>query len=124
MGGVCTGGTIKHSTTSPDFQHNNNNLNSNSNTSTPSSGFSGKLKSIKSFGGKQNKRRKDSDVSDDVVDSASFASNGEKKKMHHIFDSGELHFSISRELKSSTPVRNHGTKVYRFAHTCICLIVV
>lgn len=105
MGGVCTGGTIKHTTTSPDFQQLTN-----SDTGTPTSGFSGKLKSIKSFGGKHHKRRKDSDVSDDVVDSASFVSNGEKKKTHHIFDSGELHFSISRELKSSTPVRNPGTK--------------
>ncbi|KAL8135685.1 protein PSK SIMULATOR 2-like isoform X1 [Apium graveolens] len=103
MGGVCTGGTIKHTTTSPDFQHNNRD------DSNSSSGFSGKLKSIKSFG-KQNKRRKDSDdvVSYDGVDS--IVPNGQKKKMQHVFDSGELHFSISRELKSSTPVRSHGTK--------------
>lgn len=116
MGGVCTGGTIKHATTSPDFQQKSNinsNYNNSNTSSTPNSGFSGKLKSIKSFGGNQQKRRNDSEGgSDEVVDSSSFVSNADKRKTHHIFDSGELHFAISRELKSSsTPVRNQPTKV-------------
>lgn len=87
MGGVCTGGTIKHNS-SPDFQQQ---------ADINTSGFSGKLKSIKSSLIKQNNTRKEShdvDVDDDV--------DSTKRRTHHIFDSGELHFSISREFKSSS----------------------
>lgn len=115
MGGVCTGGTIKHSaSTSPDFQQKSD------------IHFSGKLKSIKSSSGKQIDRKKerpaydDDDVDVDVDSSYSSLPDVEKKKrrFHHIFDSGELHFSISRELKSSsTPVRNSAAKVY----VCRCV---
>lgn len=91
MGGVCTGGTMKHH---PDFNDKND------------SGFSGKLKSIKSFG-KQKKRKDDGD-DDDLDSSYSYSTDlevFEKKRTPHIFDSGELHFSISRELKPSTRAR-------------------
>ncbi|GFP95259.1 hypothetical protein PHJA_001670200 [Phtheirospermum japonicum] len=90
MGGVCSGGTVKKSRKSTDFKH------------EESSGFSGKLKSIGSFG--KHKKNDDSYTYPDEIDVF------EKGPRDNLFDSGELHFSISRELKSSTPARPPANK--------------
>lgn len=77
------------------------------------SGFSGKLKSVGSFG-KPNKNNDDSYAypdEDDVFE----------KAPHKLFDSGELHFPISRELKSSTPARAHHHKVCSANMNVLCL---
>uniref|UniRef100_A0A5B6ZDQ4 Uncharacterized protein n=1 Tax=Davidia involucrata TaxID=16924 RepID=A0A5B6ZDQ4_DAVIN len=84
MGGVCSGGTMK--LPKPEFQE-------------KSSGFSGKLKSMKSFGGKQ-KEKPHSYPDMDVFE-----------RMPQNYDSGELRLSISRELKPSTPTRTGPTKM-------------
>ncbi|KAA8528756.1 hypothetical protein F0562_036111 [Nyssa sinensis] len=81
MGGVCTAGTMKRK---PEFQE-------------KSSGFSGKLKSMNSFG----KQEEPYDTSEmDVFE-----------KMPQSYDTGELPLSISRELKPSVPTRTGPTKV-------------
>ncbi|CAL5422029.1 unnamed protein product [Camellia sinensis] len=81
MGAICSAGTTMKK--NPEFQQKN-------------SGFSGKLKSMRSF----NKHTNDSYSYSDVDD---FENTSQK------FDSGELRLSISRELKPSTPAR-----------TCFC----
>ncbi|CAK9178411.1 unnamed protein product [Ilex paraguariensis] len=82
MGGVCSGGITKQK---PEIRNNN-------------SGFSGKLKSMSSFG-------KQKDYSYSYPDMDVF------EKTTNLYDSGELQFSISRELKPSTPARAGATKV-------------
>ncbi|KAK2986679.1 hypothetical protein RJ640_020841, partial [Escallonia rubra] len=79
MGGVCSGGTMTRK----------------SESNEKNSGFSGKLKSIKSFTKKKDDFYPDMDAFDTMPNS---------------FDSGELKFSISRELKPSTPARKVGSK--------------
>lgn len=76
MGGVCSGGTI---TSKRNLEH-----------GAKTSGFSGKLKSIKSFG-----KQKEDSYSDANTN----------------YDSGELKFSFSSELKQSMPSRTVATKV-------------
>ncbi|XP_059633718.1 protein PSK SIMULATOR 2-like isoform X2 [Cornus florida] len=83
MGGVCSGGTVKHRS----VEHAEKN-----------SGFSGKLKSVKSFGKKKEEPYSYPDM--DVFEAH-----------RSPYDSGELGFCISRELKPSTPVRTGITKV-------------
>ncbi|KAL4578963.1 hypothetical protein LXL04_015098 [Taraxacum kok-saghyz] len=94
MGGVCTGGTLKRST-APDYA-----------SDKSSAGFSGKLRSVKSFSHGQKKKNDYDDANDDSVLSSSYPQNDD---MYHrkttSYDSGELFFSISRELKPSTPAR-------------------
>lgn len=85
MGGVCSGGTVK-----PKHEY----------QEVKNSGFSGKLKSMGSFGGKH---KKDDDSYPSYPDVDVF------EKKSNLYDSGEL--SISRELKPSTPVRSGPTKV-------------
>ncbi|KAG5542449.1 hypothetical protein RHGRI_022101 [Rhododendron griersonianum] len=87
MGGVCSGGTVK-----PKDEY----------REVKSSGFSGKLKLIGSFGGKH---KKDDDSYPSYPDEDVF------EKKSNLYDSGELRFSISRELKPSTPARTGTTKV-------------
>ncbi|KAI8548945.1 hypothetical protein RHMOL_Rhmol07G0313000 [Rhododendron molle] len=87
MGGVCSGGTVK-----PKDEY----------REVKSSGFSGKLKSIGSFGGKH---KKDDDSYPSYPDEDVF------EKKSNLYDSGELRFSISCELKPSTPARTGTTKV-------------
>lgn len=77
------------------------------------SGFSGKLKSVKSFG-KQKKRKDGEDADDDIYSSDSYHPDlevYEKRRTPHTFDSGELHFSVYSQLKPSTPARIAATKV-------------
>ncbi|KAK3023788.1 hypothetical protein RJ639_043404, partial [Escallonia herrerae] len=69
--------------------------------------FSGKLKSIKSFTKKKDDFYPDMDGFD---------------KMPNSFDSGELGFSISRELKPSTPARKVGSKYDTEAGNTIALL--
>ncbi|KAI3460406.1 hypothetical protein Pfo_017069 [Paulownia fortunei] len=83
MGAVCSGGTINKSKKSVEVGH------------EKSSRFSGKLKSMGSFG-KQN-NHDDSYTYPDEIDIF-------EKAPHNLYDdSGELHLWISRELKRSTP---------------------
>ncbi|KAL7261759.1 hypothetical protein ACSBR1_000216 [Camellia fascicularis] len=82
MGGVCAGGTMKPK----------------SEVREQRSGFSGKLKSIRSFTKKKEDRYSYSDV--DVFE-----------KNSQSYDSGELGLSISGELKQSTPSRTGQNKV-------------
>ncbi|KAA8537514.1 hypothetical protein F0562_027122 [Nyssa sinensis] len=82
MGGVCSGGTMKSKT---EFQE-------------KSSGFSGKLKSLKGFGKQEE-------------EPYSYPEKDRFEKTPHSFDSGDLRLSISRELKPSTPTRTGPTKV-------------
>ena len=100
MGGVCTGGTLKRST-APDYS-----------SDKSSAGFSGKLRSVKSFSHGQKKKNDYDDANDDSVLSSSYPQDDD---MYHrkttSYDSGELFFSISRELKPSTPARV-ASKVY------------
>ena len=81
MGAVCSGGTVK--------RNSGKNL-----------GFSGKLKKEKNFV-KQNE------------DSYSYSNSNVDgfERTPHICDHGELSFSISRELKPSTPARTVPNKV-------------
>lgn len=88
MGGVCSGGTVKKNRKSVDAEH------------VKSSGFSGKLKSVGSFG-----KQKNND------DSYTYPDDFFEKAPHNLYDSGELNLSISRELKSSTPARTPANKV-------------
>ncbi|KAL0314568.1 UNVERIFIED_CONTAM: protein PSK SIMULATOR 2 [Sesamum angustifolium] len=90
MGGVCSGGTVKKSRKSVEVEH------------EKSSGFSGKLKSIGSFGKKKN--NDDSYTYHDEIDVF------EKGPHNNLYDSGELNLSISRELKPSTPARTPANK--------------
>ncbi|PSS19861.1 Serine/arginine-rich splicing factor 2 like [Actinidia chinensis var. chinensis] len=83
MGGVCCGGTTKPQKLE---------------TREPSLGFSGKLKSKRSFG----KPKEDLYSCPDV---------GVFEKTPQLYDSGELRFSISCELKPSTPARTGPNKV-------------
>lgn len=92
MGGVCSGGIAKNSSKSSDFEH------------AASSGLSGKLKSIGSFG--MHKKNDDSYTYPKEIDVLENVAHGNS------FDYGELPFSISRELKSSTPARTPATKVH------------
>lgn len=98
MGGVCTGGTLKRSTAA-DYG-----------SDKSSTGFSGKLRSVKSFNNHHQQRKTDYD--DDSVLSSSYTQDGD---VYHrkttSYDSGELFFSISRELKPSTPARGGASKV-------------
>lgn len=96
MGGVCSGGTVRRNRRHVDVEH------------VKSSGFSGKLKSVGSFG-KQKRRNEDEDD-----DEFSFPGevDGFKKAPRGLFDSGELFPSMSSELKSSTPARTSAYKVY------------
>lgn len=90
MGGMCSGGTMKkRSSLEEEYRE-------------KSSGFSGKLKSIKSF----SKQTDDNSYEEYPPDVEVF-----EKKMHHPFDSGELRLSISSEFKPSTPVRTVANKV-------------
>ncbi|CAL5332142.1 hypothetical protein CsSME_00013527 [Camellia sinensis var. sinensis] len=82
MGGVCAGGTMQPK----------------SEVREQRSGFSGKLKSIRSFTKKKEDRYSYSDV--DVFE-----------KNSQSYDSGELGLSISGELKQSTPARTGQSKV-------------
>ncbi|KAL0438411.1 UNVERIFIED_CONTAM: protein PSK SIMULATOR 2 [Sesamum latifolium] len=90
MGGVCSGGTVKKSRKSVEVEH------------EKSSGFSGKLKSMGSFGKKKN--NDDSYTYHDEIDVF------EKGPHNNLYDSGELNLSISRELKPSTPARTPANK--------------
>ncbi|KAL0360538.1 UNVERIFIED_CONTAM: protein PSK SIMULATOR 2 [Sesamum radiatum] len=90
MGGVCSGGTVKKSRKSVEVEH------------EKSSGFSGKLKSVGSFGKKEN--NDDSYTYHDEIDVF------EKGPLSNLYDSGELNLSISRELKPSTPARTPANK--------------
>ncbi|KAK6115200.1 hypothetical protein DH2020_007469 [Rehmannia glutinosa] len=89
MGGVCSGGTVKKSRKSVEIEH------------EKSSGFSGKLKSMGSFG--KQKKNDDSYTYPDEIDVFD-------KAPDNLYDSGELHLSISRELKASTPARTPANK--------------
>ncbi|KAI7729151.1 hypothetical protein M8C21_028380 [Ambrosia artemisiifolia] len=103
MGGVCTSGTMKRSSVA-EYGSERGSL-----------GFSGKLKSFKSFG-QQNKKNKDDGYDDgdddDGVSSSTYGYDGGDDGGNDVYrrrmpsyDSGELFFSISRELKPSTPAR-------------------
>ncbi|KAL2503972.1 Protein of unknown function (DUF668) [Abeliophyllum distichum] len=85
MGGVCSGGTVKKKTNSKSLEV----------EQEKTSGFSGKLKPIGSFGKKNND---DSYAYPDEMD-------GFEKGRRNLYDSGELYLSISQELKPSTPAR-------------------
>ncbi|PWA95393.1 hypothetical protein CTI12_AA048920 [Artemisia annua] len=100
MGGVCTGGTLKRE----EFGGGDG---------RSSVGFSGKLKSVKSFGQKKVSNKKD-DYDDGLSSSYGYGDGGgggggyDDEAYHRrmtSYDSGELFFSISRELKPSTPAR-------------------
>ncbi|KAK9270324.1 hypothetical protein L1049_025902 [Liquidambar formosana] len=82
MGAVCSGGTKKQ----------------NSEFREKGLGFSGKLKTINSFGKQKEDRYPNSNV--DV-----------NRKTPPRYDSGEFPLSISRELKPSTPARRAANKV-------------
>uniref|UniRef100_A0A5B6ZB92 DUF668 domain-containing protein n=1 Tax=Davidia involucrata TaxID=16924 RepID=A0A5B6ZB92_DAVIN len=82
MGGVCSGGTMKRK---PEFQE-------------KSLGFSGKLNSVNSFGKQEE-------------EPYSYPDMDAYQKMPQSYDSGELLFFISSELKPSTPTRTGPTKV-------------
>lgn len=98
MGGVCASGTVK-----PKDEY----------REVKSSGFSGKLMSMGSFGGKH---KRDDDSYPSYPDADVF------EKKSNLYDSGELRFSISRELKPSTPARTGTTKV--FSTPCVCILFV
>lgn len=98
MGGVCTGGTLKRSTAA-DYG-----------SDKSSTGFSGKLRSVKSFNHQQKKNDYDNGNDDSVLSSSYTQDNDVYHRKTTSYDSGEL-FSISRELKPSTPARV-ASKVY------------
>ncbi|KAL0391889.1 UNVERIFIED_CONTAM: protein PSK SIMULATOR 2 [Sesamum radiatum] len=84
MGAVCSGGTLKKSRKADEVGY------------EKSSGFSGKLKSMGSFG--KHKNHDDSYSYPAEIDVF-------EKAPHELYNSGELRFSISQELKPSTPAR-------------------
>ncbi|PQQ21570.1 uncharacterized protein Pyn_14927 [Prunus yedoensis var. nudiflora] len=86
MGGVCSGGASAK-------------RNIDINNGEKTSRFSGKLKSIKSFG--KQKENSNSSYPDAIA----------PRITPNRFDSGELRSSISRELKPSTPARTGASKV-------------
>ncbi|KAK1416438.1 hypothetical protein QVD17_32229 [Tagetes erecta] len=91
MGGVCTGGTMRRNTVAE------------CGSDKGSLGFSGKFKSLTSFGYKK-------DDDDDLGLCSSYAHDDDNdddvySRRMPSYDSGELFFSISRELKPSTPAR-------------------
>ncbi|KAI3696065.1 hypothetical protein L1987_79074 [Smallanthus sonchifolius] len=94
MGGVCTGGTMKRSTVAE------------GGSDKGGLGFSGKLKSIKSFG---QLTKKASYIDDDDDSGLSSSYSRDENDVYHrkmtLYDSGELYPSISRELKPSAPAR-------------------
>lgn len=93
MGGLCTGGTMKH------HQRSNNSSYSFDNNSKNGSNMNKKKK-------KKNYDGVEEDESYDEMNSASsdsFSNNSgfefhEKKRTPHIFDSGELNFNISTQF--------------------------
>lgn len=90
MGGVCSSGKSKKKISNKleaEELHQDH---------KKTSGFSGKLKSVTSRGGKQNKN---DDFSFKYPDLDSF------EKASNLYDSAELRLSISRELKPATPAR-------------------
>ncbi|KZV20133.1 hypothetical protein F511_00990 [Dorcoceras hygrometricum] len=89
MGAVCSGGTVKRNRKSREVEQ------------EKSSGFSGKLKSIGSFA--KQKSCDDSYAYPDEIDVCD-------KAPRKLYDSGELHLSISCELKPSTPARAPANK--------------
>ncbi|XP_073035676.1 protein PSK SIMULATOR 2-like isoform X2 [Primulina eburnea] len=89
MGGVCSGGTLKKRRNPPEPENDN------------TSRFSGKLKSMGSFG--EHKNDDDSYPYPDGI-------NVFGKLPPNLYDSGELYLSISRELKPSTPARTSHNK--------------
>ena len=91
MGGVCSNGINKRSINKSELEERNHEHHD------KSSGFSGKLKSGKSSGGKQ--QNKIDDSSHAYPDFDAF------EKTSNLYDSGELQLSFSRELKPSTPAR-------------------
>ncbi|XP_076939204.1 protein PSK SIMULATOR 2-like [Bidens hawaiensis] len=117
MGGVCTGGTLKRHTGVDDVSARGSSL-----------GYSGKLKSVKSFDNNNNnnqqqeKKKDDQDDRDDDLrlssssytqqDDADDDDDGYHRKTTS-FDSG-FFSSISRELKPSTPARVKAPHVSTF----------
>ncbi|KAL8201899.1 hypothetical protein R6Q57_011046 [Mikania cordata] len=102
MGGVCTGGTIKRNTP-VDYG-----------SDKASVGFSGKLKSVNSFNDHQIHKKNDYDDRhanananghDDLSLSSSYTNDEVYHRKTTSYDSGELFFSISRELKPSISTR-------------------
>lgn len=91
MGGVCSGGALKKRRNPPEPENDN------------ASRFSGKLNSMGSFGEQKN---------DDDSYPYSDGINVFGKLPPNLYDSGELHLSISCELKPSTPARTPHNKVY------------
>lgn len=83
MGGVCSRGTVRRNRKSVDVEH------------AKSSGFSGKLKSVGSFGKQKKNNDDDSFPYPEELDDV-------KKAPRRLFDSGELYPSMPYELKSST----------------------
>lgn len=86
MGGVCAGGTGTRN-----LEHRAN-----------AKGFSGKLKTIKSFGKQKEVSFSDADAT---------------------YNSGELKFPFSSELKQSRPARTAATKVCCFCKLSRLLII-
>lgn len=86
MGAVCAGGTVRNR--SEVLQER-------------SSGSSKKLKSMRSFLNEDNNAA-----------SNEYPDMGTTGRTHNLYDSGELHLSISRELKPATPARTGTNKVY------------
>ncbi|KAJ0492868.1 hypothetical protein HanIR_Chr12g0579651 [Helianthus annuus] len=99
MGGVCTGGTMKRSAVA-EYDGDRGSL-----------GFSGKLKSMTSFGQQKKKKNDDYYYDDDVHDDdsgvSSYGDDGGvyDRKMTSSYGSAEMFLTISRELKPSTPAR-------------------
>ncbi|KAK4387453.1 protein PSK SIMULATOR 2 [Sesamum angolense] len=91
MGAVCSGGTLKKSRKADEVGY------------EKSSGFSGKLKSMGSFG--KHKNHDDSYSYPAEIDVF-------EKAPHELYNSGELRFSISQELKPSTPARIPANKMF------------
>lgn len=88
MGGVCSSGASKKS----------RDLDVGFHEHQKNSGFSGNLKKGKSSGGKQQHNRIDDE-------SYAYPDIDSLEKSGNLYDSAELKFSISRELKPSTPAR-------------------
>ncbi|KAL3505404.1 hypothetical protein ACH5RR_035245 [Cinchona calisaya] len=92
MGGVCSSGMSKRRNDKSEHEVGNHD-----HQNKFSSGFSGKLKSGKNSGGKQQNKIDDSSYAYPDFDAFEKSSN--------LYDSGELQLSISKELKASTPAR-------------------
>ncbi|KAL2468238.1 hypothetical protein Fot_51763 [Forsythia ovata] len=90
MGGVCSGGTVKKKTNNKSLEV----------EQEKTSGFSGKLKPMGSFGKKNN----------DELYAYPDEMDGFEKGRRNLYDSGELYLSISQELKPSTPARTPANK--------------